>query len=162
MGHFGYELLPTLATLVAAKQLGFEYGSDAAFDALDCNTLASGDADVINTTLQLIQPCLDQVTVLASVTDKPIGILDNVPTLGSISSDAAVSLWNGLFVPKGTPPEVKARIAEIARAAIMSDKAQAIATQTGAGVFWMDAEETAARIVSDGAKVDAISEKLGL
>jgi len=162
LGHFGYELLPTLATLVAAKQLGFEYGSDAAFDALDCNTLASGDADVINTTLQLIQPCLDDVTVLASVTDKPIDILDDVPTLGSISSDAAVSLWNGLFVPKGTPPEVKARIAEIAEAAIMGDKAQEIAAQTGAGVFWMNAEETAARIEADGAKVDAISEKLGL
>ncbi|GIS88774.1 MAG: hypothetical protein CM1200mP18_14840 [Gammaproteobacteria bacterium] len=31
-------------------ELGFEFGSEAAFDMNDCNTLASGDADVINTT----------------------------------------------------------------------------------------------------------------
>ncbi|MEE4346825.1 MAG: tripartite tricarboxylate transporter substrate-binding protein, partial [Paracoccaceae bacterium] len=54
LGHFGNVLTPTQVTMALAKTMGFEWGSDAAFDALDCNTLASGDADVINTTLQLI------------------------------------------------------------------------------------------------------------
>ena len=53
LGHFGAPLPPTRASMAFAKRAGFEWGSDAAFDALDCNTLASGDADVINTTLQL-------------------------------------------------------------------------------------------------------------
>jgi len=51
LGHFGAPLIPTRVTLAMAAKMGFEYASDAAFDALDCNTLASGDADVINTTL---------------------------------------------------------------------------------------------------------------
>lgn len=70
LGHFGDILTPTQVTKAFAKNAGFEWGSDAAFDALDCNTLASGDADVINTTLQLILPCLDQVKVLVSITDE--------------------------------------------------------------------------------------------
>ncbi len=61
LGHFGSFLIPTQVTFALAKKKGFAFGSEAAFDALDCNTLASGDADVINTTLQLILPCLDDV-----------------------------------------------------------------------------------------------------
>ena len=68
LGHFGDPLTPTQVTKALAVNAGFEWGSDAAFDALDCNTLASGDADVINTTLQLILPCLDSVKVLVSIT----------------------------------------------------------------------------------------------
>ena len=65
LGHFSPNAIPTKVTMALAKELGFSYGSDAAFDALDCDTLASGDADVINTTLQLVFPCLDKVQVLA-------------------------------------------------------------------------------------------------
>ena len=49
LGHFGAPLIPTRVSLAYAKTAGFEWGSDAGFDMLDCNTLASGDADVINT-----------------------------------------------------------------------------------------------------------------
>ena len=54
LGHFGAPLVPTRVSLALAKAKGFEWGSEAAYDTLDCNTLASGDADVINTTLQLV------------------------------------------------------------------------------------------------------------
>ena len=49
LGHFGAPLVPTQVTFGLAKEMGFAFASDAAFDALDCNTLASGDVDVINT-----------------------------------------------------------------------------------------------------------------
>ena len=84
LGHFGAPLPPTKVSLGYAKASGFEWGSEAAFDALDCNTLASGDADVINTTLQLVLPCLDKITVLASVTDERIASLPTVPTMGEL------------------------------------------------------------------------------
>ena len=57
-GHFGDVLTPTQVTKALAAKLDINCGGDAPFDALDGNTLASGDADVINTTLQLILPCL--------------------------------------------------------------------------------------------------------
>ena len=53
LGHFGAGLTPTQASFAAAAKMGFSFADDSAFDMLDCNTLSSGDADVINTTCLL-------------------------------------------------------------------------------------------------------------
>jgi len=160
LGHFGAPLPPTRATLAYAKNAGFEYGSEAAFDALDCNTLASGDADVINTTLQLILPCIDDVTILASLTDSRIPITPDVPTLGEVDPSLNLALWNGLFVLKDTPEDVRAKIIEVAKATVMSERAQKLAADTGALVYWQDATESAARIEADRATLGEIGKIL--
>ena len=61
LGHFGAGIVPTKASFAAAKNMGFEWADDSAFDMLDCNSLSTGDADVINTTLALIEPCLGKI-----------------------------------------------------------------------------------------------------
>ena len=157
LGHFGAPLPPTRATLAHAKRAGFSYSSDAAFDALDCNTLASGDADVINTTLQLVLPCIDKIKILASITDKRIPILDGVPTLGELDPAIDLALWNGLFVRKETPADVRAKIIEVTKETVMSDRAQKLAKETGALVYWQDADASAERISADRATFGAIA-----
>lgn len=157
LGHFGAPLAPTRVSLAYAKNAGFEWGSEAAFDLLDCNTLASGDADVINTTLQLILPCLSDITVLASMTDERI--MPGVPTMGQVDPALNLALWNGLFVNKDTPDDVRAKIIEVAKETMASDRAQKLAADTGALVYWQDAESSAARIIADGdtlAKIGAL------
>lgn len=149
LGHFGGPLIPTKMSLAYAKIAGFEWGSDAAFDNLDCNTLASGDADVINTTLQLVLPCLDSITILAAATDARIATLPNVPTMGELAPDLNMGLWNGLFVTKDTPADVREKIIAVAKETVMSDRAQKVAADTGALVYWQDAEASAARIAKD-------------
>ena len=134
LGHFGGPLIPTKVSLAYAKTAGFEWGSDAAFDALDCNTLASGDADVINTTLQLVLPCLDSITVLAAITDDRIPLVPDAPTMGEIAPDLSLSLWNGLFVTKDTPQDVRDKIIAVAKETVRSERAQQIARDTGAQV----------------------------
>lgn len=161
LGHFGYGLVPTRATFLAAKELGFEFGSEAAFDNVDCNTLASGDADVINTTIQLVLPCLDKVKVLAAITGERISLVPDVPTLGEQVAGADIELWNGLFVPKGTPQEVKQRIAEIAQEALQSEEAQKVAETTGALIYWIGAEQAQARIEADYKKIEDIFRRMG-
>ncbi|WP_282181110.1 tripartite tricarboxylate transporter substrate-binding protein [Aliiroseovarius marinus] len=161
LGHFGDVLTPTQVTKAYAKNAGFEWGSDAAFDALDCNTLASGDADVINTTLQLILPCLDDVKVLMSITDTRISLVPDTPTIGELDAQLNIALWNGLFVTKDTPADVREKIAAVAAKTVMSERAQAVAKETGALVYWMDAEASAARIAADqetGAVISGILE----
>ncbi|WP_424942746.1 tripartite tricarboxylate transporter substrate-binding protein [Aliiroseovarius crassostreae] len=149
LGHFGDVLTPTQVTKAYAANAGFEWGSDAAFDALDCNTLASGDADVINTTLQLILPCLDDVKVLMAITDERISLVPDTPTIGELDEKLNIALWNGLFVTKDTPQDVRDKIAAVAEKTVMSERAQAVAKETGALVYWMDAEASAARIATD-------------
>ena len=161
LGHFGYGLVPTRASIIAGMELGFEFGSEAAFDRLDCNTLASGDADVINTTLQLILPCLDKVKVLAAITEKRISKVPNTATLGEQVKGVDVTLWNGLFVPKGTPRGVKNKIAAIARKTIKGAKAQKIARESGALIYWQDAGEAQARVDADYKTVKEMFRRMG-
>ncbi|MGX9351951.1 tripartite tricarboxylate transporter substrate-binding protein [Shimia sp. W99] len=160
LGHFGDVLTPTQVTKAFAVNAGFEWGSDAAFDALDCNTLASGDADVINTTLQLILPCLDSVKVLTSITGERISLVPDAPTIGELDSTLDIALWNGLFVHKDTPQDARDKIAAVAAKTVMSDRAQAVAKETGALVYWADAAASADIIAKDKATVAHIGKLL--
>ena len=149
LGHFGDPLTPTAVTKAAAKIMGFEWGSDAAFDMLDCNTLASGDADVINTTIQLILPCLNDVKVLVSITNERISKVPNTPAIGELIPELDIFLWNGLFVVAGTPQDVKDKIIAVAKKSMLSDRAQEVAANSGALIYWMDADASNAQINKD-------------
>ena len=149
LGHFGAPLVPTQVTFGLAKEMGFSYASDAAFDALDCNTLASGDVDVINTTLQLIQPCLGDVKVLASIGSERIPLTPDAPTVAELAPDLNVALWNGLFVHKDTPQDVQDKIIAVAQKTVMSERAQKLAADTGASVYWQPAGEVTEQIKAD-------------
>ncbi|MCB1355006.1 MAG: tripartite tricarboxylate transporter substrate binding protein [Maritimibacter sp.] len=157
LGHFGDVLTPTQVTKALAAAKGFSWGSDAAFDSLDCNTLASGDADVINTTLQLILPCLDDVKVLVSITGERISRVPETPAIGEVDPSLDIALWNGLFVTKETPQDVRDKIAAVAEKTVMSARAQEVAETTGALVYWMNAEDSAAQIETDKATLATIS-----
>ncbi|MGB1643313.1 MAG: tripartite tricarboxylate transporter substrate-binding protein [Paracoccaceae bacterium] len=149
LGHFGAPLIPTKVTFALAKEKGFSFAADAAFDALDCNTLASGDVDVINTTLQLVLPCLDNINVLASIGETRIGLTPDTPTVGELNSNLTLSLWNGLFVHHDTPADVREKIISVAQETMASDRAKDFMAKTGALVYWQNAEDTNARIARD-------------
>lgn len=161
LGHFGDVTSPARHTLAMAKALDFSFASDAAFDALDCNTLASGDADVINTTLQLIRPCLEDLTILMADTVGRIPVLPDVPTAGEIVPELAFSTWNGLFVHKDTPEEARAAIAKVAQEVIASPEARALSDETGAEVYWLDAGQSDAQMQTDAETMARIAGFLG-
>jgi len=160
LGHFGAPLIPTRVTLAMAAKMGFEYASDAAFDALDCNTLASGDADVINTTLQLVLPCLDSIKILASITGDRISKTPDTPTVAEIVPELDIALWNGLFVHKDTPEDAREKIRSVAMRVMQSDKARKLSEETGALIYWQDVDEAYQQIEQDIDSVDRISQIL--
>lgn len=157
LGHFGEGLIPTKATLAAAKKLGFEFADSSAYDMLDCNSLASGDADVINTTLALIEPCLSDIKILTNIGVERISKLPNVATISEQSGINDLELWNGLFVKKGTPQDVKDKIAAISKKTMLGEKAQTLAKETGARIYWEGESESIARIASDTVKFDELN-----
>ena len=161
LGHFGAGLAPTKATFAGAALMDFEFADDAAFDLLDCNSLSSGDADVINTTLALIEPCLGEVKVLANIGSERIGKLPDVGTLSEQSGVAPLELWNGLFVKKGTPQEVIDKIADIAQQVINSDEGQQLMAETGARLYWEGTAEANARIEADRENIAKMNEIIG-
>lgn len=149
LGHFGAGLVPTHVTFGLADELGFEFAADAAYDTLDCNTLTSGDVDVMNSIAGLVKPCLSDIKVLASVTDERISLLPDTPTASEIDPDLDIVLWNGLFVPEGTPDDVIAKIEAAAIKAINSDKAKAYVETNGAQIYWKDRTEAKELIRKD-------------
>ena len=161
LGHFGAPLIPSRVTMELAAKLGFSWASEAGFDALDCNTLASGDVDVMNTTLQLILPCLDQVNILATVTADRIKKIPDVRTVGEIFPDLKIALTNGIFVHKDTPADIREKIAASVKKTVMSDKIQALADKTGAQIYWIGAEQAKAQIKAAMLTMDKINKSLG-
>ncbi len=161
LGHFGSVLPPTQVTFAAAVSSGFDFASEAAFDALDCNTLASGDVDVINTTLQLVLPCLDNVNILASIGGERISLVPDTPTVVEMNPDLPLALWNGLFVHKDTPADAREKITAAAQKALESDKAKKLAEETGALIYWQDPDASNAQIEQDKASFAKIEEILG-
>lgn len=159
-GHFGAKLLPTRAAFALAKTTGINFASNAAFDALDCNTLASGDADVMTVTVQTILPCIDNVTVLATFGDTRLSAAPDAPAVTELVPDLNLSLWNGLFVHKDTPQDIRDKITEVAKRAVESERMQDVAAQTGALIEWSSKEDAQARITSDKAALAKINELL--
>ncbi len=160
LGHFGAPLMPTKVSLAMAKNMGFSYASDAAFDALDCNTIASGDVDVMNTTIQLVLPCLDKINILAAVTDERLPMVPDSPTVKELDPSLTITLWNGLFVHKDVPAEARAKLAAVAKKTIASARAQEFAKKTGAQVYWKDAAASQAQIDADTATLDELTKML--
>lgn len=147
--HFGFETIPAQQTFEAARQLGFEFSTETGYDVTDCTTLANGDADVMNTTVALILACKDDIKVLAAYTAEPLSVFPDAPLLRDQITGPTFALWSGLFVPKGTPQEIKDKLAAIAEKAMQSDQAKQIAETTGAEVYWQGAEEAQNRIDGD-------------
>lgn len=161
LGHFGSFLTPTKVTFALADKMGFEYDAETAFDVVDCNVLASGDVDVVNTTLQLISPCLDDIVILASIGSERISQTPDVPTVSEIEPSLQVALWNGLFVHKDTPQDARDKIIAAAKKAIQSQAAQDLSDNTGALIYWQDAEESKKQILNDIKALKEIEELLG-
>lgn len=149
LGHYGSFLAPTQVTFAAAQKTGWDFASEAAFDMLDCNVLASGDVDVVNATLQTLLPCIDDLKILASIGEERTALTQDTPTMAELVPDLTLSLWNGLFVPKGTPQDARDKIEAAAKAALQTEAAQTLSKETGALLYWKDAAQTAEQIVAD-------------
>ncbi|MEW7006198.1 tripartite tricarboxylate transporter substrate-binding protein [Lentilitoribacter sp. EG35] len=160
LGHFGAPMPPTQVTFALAKAKGFSFSSEAAFDALDCNSLASGDVDVMNTTLQLVLPCLDKIKILASIGNKRIPLTPDTPTVAELVPEIPLALWNGLFVHKDTPQDVREKIIAVAKETVLSERAQKLATETGAQVYWQDADASTVQIEADIKAQGAVADLL--
>ena len=159
LAHFGFETIPAQQTFEAARQLGFEFSTETGYDMTDCSTLANGDADVMNTTVGLILACKDDIKVLAAYTSSPVALFPDAPLLRDQMSGPTFALWSGLFVPAGTPQEVRDLLASIAQKAMESDQAKQIRATTGTEIYWQGAEEAQGRIDADFKAIQELFEK---
>tara|TARA_B110000008_G_scaffold271584_1_gene303232 strand:+ start:2112 stop:3044 length:933 start_codon:yes stop_codon:yes gene_type:complete len=160
VAHFGPELTPTQQTMSLAAKAGVNFAADVGVDVTDCNVLNAGDADVINTSLPIVLPCFDDLKVLVSFTEERTPLADYAQTAGEIVPELQMGLWNGLFVHQDTPADVREKIIAVAEKTMASDRAQGLAADTGAFVYWKDADEAAAQMEADMAVMGMMAEIL--
>ena len=115
---------------------------------------------MINTTLALIEPCLDELNVLANIGVETIPKLTGVKTLSDQSGIADIELWNCLFVTKGTSQEVIDVLARIASETMAGEEAQTLMKETGARVYWKNTQESEAIIAKTRKQLAEIEEVL--
>ena len=118
---------------------------------------------MINTTAALVLPCLDDLNVLATITgSERTSVTPNVATLSEqVPGIDVPTLWNGLFVKKGTPQIVKDKITAVAKRVVASDAVAQIAKDTGGIFFWEGPAEAKARIARDWKSTEWMFKKMG-
>ena len=83
-----------------------------------------------------------QLKLLAVSGDKRLPVLPDVPTFAEAGvKDFGVVNWTGLWVPKGTPPEVTDRLQREIATAMASEEMKTFATKMGADPRAADATE---------------------
>lgn len=163
LGHFGPAAVPTQAMHRMAKEKGWSFRG-VTFNPAGPAQLKSGDADIVTAPYNTAKSSIAAGEVRALVTFNPTRLteLPGVPTLREAGYNFDVLVWQALFVPKGTPPDVKNRLAAAMQAALKDPSVVELAHRINTPLFWKNAEQTAAVIHSDQQALRPVMAELGL
>ncbi len=163
LGNFGPAALPTQTVARMARQKGWTFRG-VTFSPAGPAQLKSGDAEIVTAPYNTAKSAIAAGEVRALVTFNPTRLPDlpNVPTLREAGYDFDVLVWQALFVPRGTAPEVKARLATALQAALKDPAVVELATRINTPIFWKSGEETAASIRADEQALRPLMEALAL
>jgi len=103
-----------------------------------------------------------KLRLLALPTAERNAVMPDVPTAKELGYDAVLDLFRGLSVPKGTPDDVKAKLADAMTKAAKSDAFMELATKKGFTVDPMPVADFEALLKDEDMKVQAIMEGAGL
>jgi tripartite-type tricarboxylate transporter receptor subunit TctC len=154
--HLSMELLKRAAG-IELTHVPYKGGGPAALGVIAGNTAAMfGGGSVV----PLIKS--GQLHALAVTSTKRSKVLPDLPAIAEVYPGYEVTLWQGLFVPAGTPAAVVDRLRrEAAIVRVLPEVAQKIAA-AGAGEPWVASDdEFLARIRADNEKFGRVIETIG-
>jgi len=154
--HLAMELLKRAAG-IDLTHVPYKGGGPAALGVIAGNTAAMfGGGSVVN----LVKS--GQLHALAVSGSKRSKVLPDLPTIGEIYPGYEVTLWQGLFAPAGTPPEIVERLKKEAAAVRVLPEIEQKLAAAGAGEPWVTTDaEFAARIRADNEKFGKVIAEIG-
>lgn len=163
LGNFGPAALPTQVVHRMGNQKKWSFRS-VTFSPAGPAQLKSGDADFVTAPFNTAKSAIaaGEVRPLLTFNATRLTELPDVPTLREAGYDFDVLVWQALFAPKGTPADVKAKLAAAMQAALKDPSVVELAKRINTPLFWKGAEETAALIKADEAALLPIMTSLGL
>ena len=126
-------------------------------------TVLSGEADAMVAPLTgaLGLARAGRLKLLATLGAERSPVIPDVPTAGELGIDVEFDLFRGLSVPKGTPAEAQAILADAMIQAASSDAFRSLADELGITVAPMTMEAFGALLQREDVKVKAIIESAG-
>jgi tripartite-type tricarboxylate transporter receptor subunit TctC len=127
--------------------------------------LLRGDVQVGFDYLAAFQGSLQDknLRIIASSGDSPSPLLPGVPTVrDSGYPDYVVTAWNALSAPKGTPPDIVAKLNRELNAVLKDPEVEARVLQLGSQTFGSTPEELTERIKADVSRWTELVNRAGL
>ena len=103
-----------------------------------------------------------KLRTLAVMADKRVKGFENVPTAKEQGVNLSLATWRGLAAPKGTPPEIVAMLADVARKSIDEPVVKDTTDRLGMGLGYADGPAFAAMMKRDNETFKALVQQLGL
>lgn len=160
-GTSGPGSITHLAKLALEKAAGIKLkhvpfkGSADAVQALLSNTV-----DLYSDQANLV-PQYDLLPI-AVYAEKRIENFKDSPTVREGGFDVVVTNYNGVFVPRGTPADVKAKLGQACKAAIEDEKVKEIFARQKYPIAYMDAAAFKPFVEADYKRVGELVEAAGL
>ena len=159
-GHPGPGTVPNLLMLQLAHQNGVKLTAvPFRGDALGFNALLGNHIDVLMSADATVTG--KNVRTLAVFGDARLAQLPDVPTTKELGFGSGFGTPNGLFAPKGLPPEVLAKLRAACAEAMKSPALVEAMQKARHNVRYLDGPAFADRIASDSAAIGALIQAVG-
>lgn len=163
IGNFGPATVPTLSINRMAAASGWKFKS-IVFPATNFTQITSGDVDLIIVAYPVVASNIKagQARPLVAMTPTRIAELPDLKTTREQGFDFDVSIWSGLFAPKGTPKEIIDKIGEALTKALADPSVKDFASKSSIQYAYMSPSKTVAQMKADYDGLQPIMDSLGL
>lgn len=163
LAHWGIAAVPTLIAMNYADKAGFKW-QETAYEQLNPLVIEQGDADVITYSTTSLVDYVEsgKMKILAAMVPDRLPAFPDVPNVAEQGYGPSFSVWFGAFAPKGTDPEIVAKLSETIYAAIQDPTVQEVIANTGVVPEINTPEAAKTRIQEELVTFTALMEKLGV
>lgn len=163
IGNFGPATVPTLSINRMALADGWKF-KGVVYPATNFTQLQAGDVDLIIVAYPVVAAQLKsgQARALVALSPKRIGTLPDVPTVREAGYNFDVSIWSGLFAPKGTSAEVQRRLSEALKEALNDPSVREFEQKSGIVHEYVDPAKSRSLIEADASGLKPVMDTLGL
>ncbi|MGV3634562.1 MAG: Bug family tripartite tricarboxylate transporter substrate binding protein [Pseudorhodoplanes sp.] len=159
-GHPGPGTVPNLLMLYLANENGLKLTAvPFRGDALGFNALLGNHIDVLMSADATVSG--KNVRTLAAFSDERVAAMPDVPTTRELGLGTGFGTPNGLFAPKGLPPEVLAKLRSACATAMKSEATLEALKKARHNVRFLDGPAFAERVSRDSDTIGALIKKTG-
>lgn len=165
LGNSGNGSIWHLAAAALEEKTGVKF-NQAPFNGAAPAVLAlmGGHIDVVSVSPAEVTTYVQsgKLKTLAVMADQRVKGFENVPTLKERGIDLSIGTWRGLAAPKGTPPEIIAKLKDLAAKAMNEPVMKDAMDKQNMGIAWADDVQFRAAMAKDNAYFKQLMAKLNI